>query len=50
MLMFLKSYLPLAEQLYGIIGKNCCLLISKIVHVSMLLWLSNFALRFVQES
>lgn len=49
MLMFLKSYLPLAEQLYGSIGKKCCLLISKILHVNTLLSLS-FALRFVQVS
>lgn len=46
MLMFLKLYLPLAEQLYESTGKICCLFISK-SHVGMLLWVTNFALRLV---
>lgn len=39
MLMFLKSYLPLTEQLYGSTVKICCLSISEAAHVSTLLWL-----------
>lgn len=44
MLMFLKLYLPLAEQLCESIGKICGLFISQ-SHVGVLLGVTNFALR-----